>query len=328
MILVVGATGQVGSLVVRHLRENGHAVRALVRSAGPAANELTATGAELALGDLRDRASLEVAVRGVRAIVATANVVAPSHPGDTHEAVERNGYTQLITLASAARVRRFVYASVPIGATDDQVPQIAMKRHVERTLAASSMSWLALRLSLFTEVWLSLVGSELPLAGERNATLERPYRFLLTFRRVAGRTVEQNGRLVVPGPSSNRNAFISVHDVARLLANAVDSELIGGVDVGGPEALSWDEVAQIFADVLRRPVKAVSVPPGIFVQAQRVLAPLAPSAANIMALNHRIGTTESAWDTSAVTTALAVPRLRTVREVLQEKAALSPSQPT
>ena len=65
MILVVSATGQVGSLVVRRLREQGRAVRALVRRAGPAATDLTAIGAELALGDLRDAASITAALHGV-----------------------------------------------------------------------------------------------------------------------------------------------------------------------------------------------------------------------------------------------------------------------
>lgn len=65
-----------------------------------AANELARTGAELALGDLRDPASLDRSLRGVRAIVATANVVAPSQRGDTHKAVEGRSYGELIERAA------------------------------------------------------------------------------------------------------------------------------------------------------------------------------------------------------------------------------------
>lgn len=323
MILVVGATGQVGSLVARRLLEQGHAVRALVRSPGAATNHLAAAGADLALGDLRDRASLERAVQGVRAIVATANVVAPSQPGDTHAEVEQQGYQRLIEAAQRAGASRFVFASVPVTPLDDQVPQLASKRHIEQLLAASTMSSLSLRLAPFIEVWLALVGSEVPLRGETYPTVEREYGFMRAFRRVSARTVEGQGRLVVPGPASHRNAFISVHDVADLLVAAVDAtDLTGEVDVGGPEALSWADVARIYGQVLDRPVSVVSVPARVFEVQQRLLGPVAPSAANIMGLNRVLATTETAFDTSDVTARLGLPSLRTVGQVLTEKAAL------
>jgi uncharacterized protein YbjT (DUF2867 family) len=324
VILVVGATGQVGHLVVRRLREQGHSVRALVRAAGPAVNDLATTGAELAVGDLRDPASLDRAVQGVRAIVATANVVAPSHRGDTPEAVERRGYSDLIERAARAGVDRFVLASVPETALDDRIPEFASKRHIERQLTASGMSTLALRLAPFSEVWLALVGSQLPMRGESHATLNRPYRFLRAFRAVSGRTIEQNGRLVVPGPATNRNTFISVHDVADLLAAAVDAtDLSGAVEVGGPESLSWQDVAEIFSDVLHRPVRVVSLPGRGFEVAQQLLEPAAPAAANIMSLNRAMASMQTDWDTSAVTTRLGSPSLRTVRQVLTHKLPLS-----
>jgi uncharacterized protein YbjT (DUF2867 family) len=323
VILVVGATGQLGSLVVRRLLEQGQDVRALVRSPGPATNALAAAGAHLALGDLRDRASLDRAVQGVRAIVATASVVAPSQSGDTHVAVEQQGYGNLVELAERAGVSRFVFASVPVTPLDDQVPQFACKRHVEGLLAASTMSSLSLRLAPFIEVWLALVGSEVPLRGEANPTLERPYGFMQAFRRVSGRTVEGQGRLVVPGPASHRNAFISVHDVADLLVNAVDApDMSGEVDVGGPEALSWADVARIYGQVLDRPTRVVSVPARVFEVQQRLLAPIAPSAANMMGVNRLLAITETAWDTSEVTNRLGLTSLRTVQQVLTEKAAL------
>jgi len=55
MILVVGATGQLGSLVVRTLREQDQPVRAMVRDPS-AADDLTATGAEV--GEHWDTAEL------------------------------------------------------------------------------------------------------------------------------------------------------------------------------------------------------------------------------------------------------------------------------
>lgn len=63
--LVTGATGFTGWYVAKELRAQGVPVRALVRDpAAPAAQELAATGVELAEGDLRDAASLRRAVEG------------------------------------------------------------------------------------------------------------------------------------------------------------------------------------------------------------------------------------------------------------------------
>src|SRR4051812_38647796 len=87
MILVVGATGQLGSLVVRTLRGDGHPVRARVR-APAAAEDLAATGAGLVRADLTEPETLDAALDGVTAVVATANVAAPTRPADRSEALD------------------------------------------------------------------------------------------------------------------------------------------------------------------------------------------------------------------------------------------------
>ena len=72
MILVVGATGQLGGTIARRLMAGGQKVRVLVRPATDAG----AYGAgicEVARGDLRDRASLDAACKGVATVVTTAN---------------------------------------------------------------------------------------------------------------------------------------------------------------------------------------------------------------------------------------------------------------
>ena len=220
-------------------------------------------------------------------------------------------------------MRRFVLSSVPVTPLDDRVPQLAAKRAVERRLEASTMSTLALRLAPFTEVWLALVGSAVPLRGEQRPTLDRPYGFLRAFRRLSGTTVEDHGLLVVPGPAGNRNAFLSLTDCARMMVDAVrDDTVTGTPDVGGPEVLSWSDVAAVYGDVLGRRVRVVSLPPAAFGVAQRLLAPVAPAASNIMGMNVLVGTTQTDWDTRETTQRLGLARLRTVREVLAEKVAL------
>src|SRR3954471_9654318 len=251
MILVIGATGQVGSLVVKELRGQGRPVRAVVRGgAGRAdAADVVAAATEVVDADLGDRRSLAAAVAGVDAVIATANVVAPRLPGDTG-ATEKRGYVALVEESAAAGVGSFVLASAPTAAMEELVPQAATKRAAERALRATQLSYVSLRFAPFAECWLGLVGSSLPVRGERHATMSRDYPFLQRFRRATGTSVEGHGRMLVPGPARHRNAFLSLHDAARALVGALDADVQGEVDVGGPEALSWDDVAAIYSEVL------------------------------------------------------------------------------
>jgi uncharacterized protein YbjT (DUF2867 family) len=322
MILVVGASGQLGTLVVRQLHKQGRPVRALVRS-GRGVDALS--GAELVHGDLREPASLDVALDGVEAVVATANVVAPTRRGDTAAALAR-GYAGLVDRAADAGVRRFVLASVQPSEFDETVQHLRLKRVVERRLAGSGLSHLAVWFAPFTEIWMAMVGSSIPDRGEVNSLLRRPYPLLARFRRATGRSIEDHGRLVAPGPADRRHAFISVHDAADVLVAAIDAPLAGTVQVGGPEVLTWTEVAAEYERVLGRPVRVVSVPAGVFRAARAALAPVAPSAASIMGLNLFMATADTAWDSSGTTAALGVGPLRTVRQVLAEKSALPPDQ--
>lgn len=67
MITVMGATGQVGGEIVRRLRKEGQAVRALGRSDAKLA-DLRAAGAETLAGDAADAAFLASAFRGASAV--------------------------------------------------------------------------------------------------------------------------------------------------------------------------------------------------------------------------------------------------------------------
>ena len=62
-VLVVGATGQVGSNVVRKLVQKGKKVRALVRQEGKTIHGLD-EGVEYVVGDLSNRVSLEKSCPG------------------------------------------------------------------------------------------------------------------------------------------------------------------------------------------------------------------------------------------------------------------------
>jgi nucleoside-diphosphate-sugar epimerase len=206
------------------------------------------------------------------------------------------------------------------------VPAIRAKRHLEHRLASrSAESWI-LRFPPFMESWFALVGSSLPLRGEQHATIGRPSPFLRRFRAVTGSLVEDRGLMLVPGPPTHRHAFISVHDAARACVAAAVQDgppPAAPLEVGGPEILSWRDVAALFAEVLHRRVRVVATPPPVYAAVSRVLEPVAPVPSRTMALNFSLGRSESPY---------AVPggglvdpaTMLTAEEFLRRKAALSP----
>ncbi len=91
MVLVVGSTGKLGSAIVWRLRRDGVGVRALVRPTSKR-EVLEGSGAELVVGDLRDRESLRIACRGCEGVVTTASSL-HSSTGFDFERVDRAGKT-------------------------------------------------------------------------------------------------------------------------------------------------------------------------------------------------------------------------------------------
>jgi len=121
MILVTGASGFVGNHVVRALIHRGESVRVLVR---PSSNlsHLSDLKLDLAMGDLRDRASLDAAVKGCSMLfhVAADYRFDVSNPDDVYKS-NVEGTRNLLEAAGAAGVKKIVYTSTVgcIGFTPD-----------------------------------------------------------------------------------------------------------------------------------------------------------------------------------------------------------------
>ncbi|HJR40903.1 MAG TPA: SDR family oxidoreductase [Gemmatimonadaceae bacterium] len=235
MILVVGATGNLGMAVTRLLLERGERVRILARPSS-AHESLTRAGAELAVGDLKDRASLDAAVKDADIVITTANS-ARRGGDDNPRTVEMEGNRNLVDAAKAAGVRQFIFVSAQIADVNSPVPFLAGKGQTEEYLRQSGMPYTIIAPNMFMEVWTSMLVGAPARAG-------RPVSFV--------------------GEGRRKHSFISAADVARFIVAAVrnptalDKRLV----IGGPEALSLREAAEVYGRVLGRDVPVRSVPHG------------------------------------------------------------------
>ena len=320
MILIVGATGQLGTALVRKLTQRGRPVRILVRPTSQY-QRLQGSGVELAFGDLRSAESLEAACRGVTTVFATANAVVPRR-GDTFARVDF-GYRQLIDTCRRHEIQRFVFASVPVTPFDEEIPTFRDKRAVEQMLRDAGLPHTIVRASYFMDDWLALLGSSIPLRGAEAHTLERPFWFSRVFMKAVGHLVERRGIALVPGSGRTRHALIALDDVAEFMVRSLDDpQAVNAVwEVGGPEILSWDEVVAVFARVLGRPIRIIHQPAAVYRAMLKGLMPFSPAAANIMGLSYAAALIDTPFDVRPLARALGMT-LTSVEAFLSSRAKM------
>lgn len=228
MILVVGATGLVGSEVCQRLIQRGERVRALVRptSASEKVEGLRSAGVELHTGDLKDPASIAAACQGVESVISTASSTLARQSGDSIQSVDADGQLNLVNAAKQANVNRFVFVSFrkPPGLN---FPLATAKAQVEQ--AASSLNFTVIQASWFMEVWLSpALGFDYPNAQAR-----------------------------VYGPGTKPVSWVSYRDVAEMCATALRHPAAERktIEFGGPEALTPLEVVARFEQVGGKPFR-------------------------------------------------------------------------
>lgn len=106
--LVTGATGFIGTHLVRLLTERGVRVRALARSADKA-RPLAGPNVEVVIGDFGDPDAIPGIAEGADVVFHLASVMSGS--GDEFERVDLAGGERLLAEAKRAKVRRFVFTS-------------------------------------------------------------------------------------------------------------------------------------------------------------------------------------------------------------------------
>lgn len=137
-ILVIGATGTVGSLVVQGLARQGASVTAMVRQTGTHALPAGVSGV---VGDLTNVASLRQAMAGVRTLFLL-NALAPD---------EVTQSLQALNVAREAGIQRIVYLSVINADLYTDVPHFTGKHTVERMIEKLDLPATILRPAYFMQ---------------------------------------------------------------------------------------------------------------------------------------------------------------------------------
>jgi NADH dehydrogenase len=292
MTLVIGASGMLGGEICRLLAEKGRPSTGLVRATSDLERvaRLTKAGAGLAYGDLKDRASLQRACRGVTTVISTASSTLSRQPGDSIAAVDRDGQLALVDAAEAAGVAQFIFISFP--SMEIEFPLQDAKRAVEARLRASRLTHTILQPTYFDEIWLG------PALGFDIAA----------------------GRARIYGAGTNKGSWISFRDVAAAAVAAIGAPAARNATLrlGGPEALGPLEVVHLAEAITGRTFVVEHVPEeALRAQYEAATDPLQQSFAALMLSYARGDVVE--YDDAA--RALGLAPFTSVREYLTAATA-------
>jgi uncharacterized protein YbjT (DUF2867 family) len=214
MTFIIGATGNVGSEVVKRFRESGHPFKGLSRK--PPTSD-----AHWVVGDLANPASYAKALVGEDTLI----LISPAHPDMVAHQVDA------LQAAKAAGIKHIIKQS-GLGA-GPEAPIRLPKLHyeIEQAIVASGIKYTFVRPNLFSQVLLG-----------------------------AAKTINEQGTVYAPA-GEGAISFTDVRDIADVIVAAATIPFPGSrtLEMTGPAALTYAEVATMLASVLKRDVKYVAV---------------------------------------------------------------------
>lgn len=223
-ILVSGAAGQSGALIVQALAAQQLPVRALVRNAAKAQHLADLPGVKVATGDMAEKETLTTALEGVERamLISSAN----DRMVDTQCA-----FIDACKQAGVQHVIKFSGEESQNGYDPQRFRYTREHEQIEDYLESSGLQWTHLRPSQFMQVYL------------REAAAMR-----------------QTGELRLP-LENIRMSPVDLRDVAKIGAVLLAKGGYQGesLRVTGPQALSMADIANIIGNITNKPVRYVPV---------------------------------------------------------------------
>jgi NADH dehydrogenase len=254
--LVVGATGQLGSVIARKLMASGARVRALARNR-EALGRFT-PDAEIAAVDLRDLPKLTEACRGVDQIVSTANNAMGTGPNSPTR-IDLSAYQNLCAAARNAGVRRLIFVSYRGVAQDAPVDIFRIKWYIEDAIRRSGVPYVMLRPTAFMDVWID---------------------------QIFAKGIREKGVATIFGDGSAVANYIAVDDVAEFALQIVRRpEVVNeAVEAGGPSNLSQNDLVTLIERRLKSTGKRRHIPVAVLRLLPPIVRPFNERAARLMTL--------------------------------------------
>src|SRR3954453_15585022 len=235
VILLTGATGNVGSQVLRRLTARGERVRVLVRDPRRLGNERVRV--QIALGDLSDPTSFRNALRGVETVVHLAAAIR-DQPRASMEGRTGVATRRLVRAAERARTKRFVFFSAIGASLHARARFFRAKALAERAVEESGLQTTVLSPSIVyspDDPWVTLL--------QRMSLLPA---------------------LPIAGPGRARYQPIWSGDVADCVIAELDRTAANGArrrfDLAGPETLTYDDIARVALRAWGRQRRLLHVP--------------------------------------------------------------------
>jgi uncharacterized protein YbjT (DUF2867 family) len=268
MILIVGASGRLGGTVAKRLLAQGKAVRLMTRNPSNLIH-LKKQGAEVVGGDLRDPASLLSSCEGIEQVVAAAHALTGKDDNNP-QTVDDKGNRQLIDAARAAGVKHFVFLSILGANPDAPVEFFRIKNHTEEYLRTSGLNFTIIRPSAFMDLWAQLIGQ----------------------------SILEHGKTTIFGRGNNPINFVAVDDVARFVCMAIKNSRTRNevIEVGGPENLTMNQVAEIFERVGGRQAIKRHIPLPMMRMMSIVMKPVNPALSRQIRLGVFMDTANLCYD--------------------------------
>jgi NADH dehydrogenase len=242
VILLTGATGTVGSALLRRLTAEGSPVRALVRDPSRLGEQRVRV--QIALGDLADPPSFRNALRGVDTVVHLAASIR-DQPGASIEELNAVATLRLARAAERAGAQRFLFFSAMGASPHSRTRFFRAKALAQEAVEASSMETTVFSPSIvYTpgDPWLTLLDrlSRLP---------------------------------AVPVSGSGRAPFqpIWAEDVADAVMASLTSRDGSSYELAGPEVLTYDDIVRTVLRASRRRRRLLHVPLPLVRASLRVL---------------------------------------------------------